>query len=391
MKVFLFNGQRMNAYILSGKTVLVNPKFEIKNYFSMDNSEQQFLENLLITPSPTGFESEGQKVWKEYVGSFADEVEADAYGSACAKLNTSFDVITVMLEAHCDEIGMIVQHITDDGFVYINKLGGSDSTIARAKRVHIHTREGVVSGVTGNTAIHLQDKKNGKGEQPAWKDIYVDIGASSRDEALDMVQVGDPITYADAYDYLSDDILTGRALDNRIGGYMIAQVLRRLNDRRDELGVNVVALNSVQEEVGGYGARMMSYRIEPDLSLVTDVTHATDSPGIDHKEHGLVKLGKGPSIQHGGANHPRIVEYLEKISEQKGIDIQHEATSVRTGTDTDSIFYQKTGIPSALISLPLRYMHSPVETVSLTDAEALIELMTESVLALEPDQTFQVL
>lgn len=356
----------------------------------IDSLAQDFLEELLVTPSPTGFESAGQKVWKDYVNEFADDAEADAYGSAYAKLNTSFDVVTVMLEAHCDEIGMIVQYVTDDGFVFINKLGGSDSTIARAKRVNIHTRNGVVSGVTGNTAIHLQDKKNGGGNQPAWKDIYVDIGASDREEALKLVQVGDPITYAEEYEYLSEQILSGRALDNRIGGFMIAQVLRKLSERRDELKVNVVALNSVQEEVGGYGARMMSYRIEPDLALVTDVTHATDSPGIDHKEHGLVKLGHGPSIQHGGANHPEIVEFVEEVSKKKKIDIQHEATSVRTGTDTDSIFYQKTGIPSALISLPLRYMHSPIETASTKDIEALVELMAESVLDLKPDQTFHV-
>lgn len=357
----------------------------------IDSTEQEFLEELLITPSPTGFESAGQKVWTEYVNEFADDVESDAYGSAYAKLNTSFDVITVMLEAHCDEIGMIVQHIADDGFIYINKLGGSDSTIARAKRVNIHSSDGIVTGVTGNTAIHLQEKKNGGGSQPAWKDIYVDIGASSKDEALEMVQVGDPITYADEFEYLSDNILTGRALDNRIGGFMIAQVLKKLNERRDELKVNVVVLNSVQEEVGGYGARMMSYRIEPDLALVTDVTHATDTPGIDNKEHGLIKLGKGPVMQHGGANHTKIVEFLEKVSSKNEIDIQHEATSVRTGTDTDSIFYQKTGIPSALISLPLRYMHSPVETASVNDMEALTDLMTESVLSLKPDQTFHVL
>lgn len=357
----------------------------------IDSPEYDFLEELLITPSPTGFESAGQKVWKEYVEQFADEVQADAYGSASAKINTSFDVITVMIEAHCDEIGMIVQHITDDGFIYINKLGGSDSTIARAKRVFIHTRDGIVSGVTGNTAIHLQEKKNGGGSQPAWKDIYVDIGASSREEAMAMVQVGDPITYAEDYEFLSEKILSGRALDNRIGGYMIAQVLRKLNERRDELKVNVLALNSVQEEVGGYGARMMSYRLEPDMALVTDVTHATDTPGIDSKEHGLVKLGKGPSIQHGGANHPQIVRFIEDVSRNKNIDIQHEATSVRTGTDTDSIFYQKTGIPSALISLPLRYMHSPVETASIKDIEALVDLMTETILALQPDQTFHVL
>lgn len=350
-----------------------------------------FLEELLVTPSPTGFESAGQKVWKEYVQEFADDVETDTYGSAVAKLNTSFDVITVMLEAHCDEIGMIVQHITDDGFIFINKLGGSDSTIARAKRVFIHTRDGIVSGVVGNIAIHLQDKKNGGGSQPAWKDIYVDIGADSREEALKMVQIGDPITYSDDYEYLSDDVLTGRALDNRIGGYMIARVFQNLHERREELKVNVMALNSVQEEVGGYGARMMSYRLEPDMALVTDVTHATDTPGIDNKEHGLIKLRKGPVIQHGGANHPKIVEFLEKVSSDRDIEIQHEATSVRTGTDTDSIFYQKTGITSALVSLPLRYMHSPVETASMKDIEALIKLMTEAVLALEPDQTFRAL
>lgn len=358
----------------------------------MTNSpEYDFLEELLITPSPTGFETAGQKVWKEYVEQFADEVQTDAYGSAAAKLNTSFDVITVMLEAHCDEIGMIVQHITDDGFVYVNKLGGSDSTIARAKRVFIHNTEGIVSGVVGNIAIHLQDNKNGGGKQPAWKDIYVDIGASSREEALSMVQIGDPVTYTDDFEFLSDQILTGRALDNRIGGYIIAQAFRKLRERRDELKVNVIALNSVQEEVGGFGARMMSYRLEPDMALVTDVTHATDTPGINNKQHGLVKLGEGPTVQHGGANHPKIVSFIEQVSKGKEISIQHEATSIRTGTDTDSIFYQKAGIASALISLPLRYMHSPVETASMKDIEALIDLMVESVLALKPDQTFTVL
>lgn len=353
--------------------------------------EHEFLEQLLITPSPTGFEAAGQKVWTGYIEQFSDELETDAYGSAVAKLNTSFDVITVMLEAHCDEIGMIVQHITDKGFVHVNKLGGSDSTIARAKRVNIHNKRGVVSGVVGNTAIHLQDKKNGGGDQPAWKDVYIDIGAGSREEALEMIQIGDPITYANNFEFLSDDILTGRALDNRIGGFVIAQVMKRLSENRSDLNVNVMALNSVQEEVGGYGARMMSYRLEPDMALVTDVTHATDTPNINNAEHGLVKLGEGPVVQHGGANHPSIVSFIEEVSQTKEIPLQHDAVSVRTGTDTDSIFYQKTGIPSGLISLPLRYMHSPIETASVTDINHLIDLMTETILALKPDKTFSVL
>lgn len=356
-----------------------------------DKKSSQFLEELLITPSPTGYESKGQKVWMEYLSQFSDKVESDPYGSAIAKINTSADVMTVMLEAHADEIGMVVQHISDDGFVYLNKLGGSDSTIARAKRVFIYGKNGKVSGVTGNTAIHLQDKKNGGGKEPSWKDIFVDIGATSKEEALEAVQIGDPVTYADDIEYLNEDIITARALDNRIGGYAIAQAMKQISKNKKNLAVNVIALNSVQEEVGGFGARMMSYRHMPDAAIVTDVTHATDSPGIDHREHGQVKLGSGPTVQHGGANHPKLVELIEAAAHKNKIDVQHEATSVRTGTDTDSIFYQRTGIPSALVSVPIRYMHSPVETASLKDLEQLIQLMAESVLSMEPDQTFTVL
>lgn len=355
-----------------------------------DSESREFLEKLIITPSPTGYESEGQKVWKEFISQYADSVESDAYGSAMAKLQINADVPAIMLEAHADEIGMVVQHISDNGFVTLNKLGGSDSTIARAKRVVIHSRKGRVTGVIGNTAIHLQENKNGGGKQPAWKDIYVDIGVSSKEEALEMIQIGDPVTYADELEYLNDDIVTGRALDNRIGGFVIAHALKELRGRKKDLKVNVIALNSVQEEVGGFGARMMSFRHMPDAALVTDVTHATDTPGINNKEHGTVKLGKGPTVQHGGANHRAIVELIEKTAKKQEIDIQHEATSIRTGTDTDSIFYQKTGIPSALISLPLRYMHSPVETASLSDVENLVKLMAETVLAMEADQVFEV-
>lgn len=356
----------------------------------LDKSSLEFLERLIITPSPTGYEAEGQKVWREYVTEFADKTESDTYGSALARLTVSNDVPTIMLEAHADEIGMIVQHISDDGFITLNKLGGSDSTIARAKRVTIYNKRGRVSGVVGNTAIHLQDTKNGGGKQPAWKDIFVDIGVSSKEEALKLVQIGDPVTYTDEFDFLSDEIITGRALDNRIGGFVIAQTMKIIKRKRKDLKVNVLALNSVQEEVGGFGARMMTYRHMPDAAIVTDVTHATDTPGINQKEHGTVKLGDGPTVQHGGANHLALVEFIEDVASKNNIQIQHEATSIRTGTDTDSIFFQQTGIPSALISLPLRYMHSPVETASLKDLEDLISLMAETVLAMKPDQTFSV-
>jgi putative aminopeptidase FrvX len=367
----------------------IQPIRNFKETESMfDKEAQSFLEELIITPSPTGYEWPGQKVWKEYISRYSDKVETGVYGSAMARLQINADLPTIMLEAHADEIGMVVQHISDNGFITLNKLGGSDSTIARGKRIYIHSKKGRVTGVVGNTAIHLQDSKNGGGKQPAWKDIFVDIGVSSKEEALEMIQVGDPVTFTDELDYLNDEIITGRALDNRIGGFAIAQVVKRLKKQKKDLKVNVIALNSVQEEVGGFGARMMTFRHMPHAALVTDVTHATDTPGINNKEHGSVKLGGGPTVQHGGANHPAVVDLIEQTAADKKIEIQHEATSIRTGTDTDSIFYQQTGIPSALISLPLRYMHSPVETASLKDLENLITLMAETVMAMKEDQEF---
>lgn len=335
----------------------------------------QFLETLIHTPSPVGYESRGQSVWITEMEKVASRVEKDAYGSAAAYLDIDPDAPTVMIEAHCDEIGMVVQYISEDGFVYVNKLGGSDSTIARARRVYIHNRMGTVFGVTGHIAIHLQDQKNGGGKEPSWKDIYVDIGAKSREEALEMIQVGDPVTYTEQIEWINDQLISGRALDNRIGGFILSEVVKQLSLEKKNLNVNVVALNSVQEEVGGFGAKMMAYRIHPTWALVTDVTHATDIPSVDAKEHGMISLGLGPSIQHGGANHPLIVRELEDLAKEHEIQVQHEATSVRTGTDTDSIFYQKEGIPCALISVPLRYMHSPVETAHLQDVKACADLM----------------
>jgi endoglucanase len=294
-----------------------------------------------------------------------------------------------MLEAHADEIGFMVRYISDQGFVYVTKLGGSDPGIARAKRVFIHTRSGVVSGIFGNTAIHLQDKTSTK--KPEFPDLFIDIGVKNKEEALELIQIGDPVTYADDFDFLADDLLSGRAIDNRMGSFIIVQALEKLAKHKQDLTVDVVALNAVQEEIGGFGARMMTHRLKPSLALVTDVTHATDTPGIDKREHGDIKLGEGPTITHGSANHPKLVDFISETAAAHEIAIQHESTSNRTGTDTDSIYFQLQGIPSALISLPLRYMHSPVETVNLNDVKAVIALMTETVRAFKKGQTFSVL
>lgn len=352
----------------------------------LHSDEYDFLEKLLITPSPTGYESAGQKVWIDFVRAHSDQIITDAYGSAAACIDVDPKAITVLFEAHCDEIGMVVQHIDEQGFIWIQRIGGSDPTIARARNVNIHTKNGLVSGIVGHTAIHLQDKDQNK--PFTWKDLYIDIGASSREEAQELVQIGDPITYASDFEFLNDDLLTGRALDNRMGGFIIARVLQALYDQKDRLKVNVMVLNSVQEEIGGFGARMMSYRLKPDVAVVTDVTHATDTPGINQREHGRVMMGQGPTVTHGSANHPRVVDALVKAADSVGVNLQHEASSVRTGTDTDSIYHSQTGIPSALISLPLRYMHSPVEMISIADANKIVEVMVAFALSLETDSKF---
>lgn len=355
---------------------------------TFDKKSAAFLEDLLVTPSPAGFEKAGQQVWVDYLRPVADHIETDAYGSAAAHIHVNPDAATVMLEAHCDEIGMIVQYVDESGYIYINRVGGSDPSIARARKVFIHSRDGIVSGITGHTAIHLQEREQNK--SPKWSDLFIDIGASNREEVLGMIQIGDPVTLAEQFEFLSDDIISGRALDNRIGGFVLAKVVEMLQQSKDKLKVNVIALNAVQEEIGGFGARMMTYRYEPDVAIVTDVTHATDSPGINQKKHGMVKLGKGPVINHGGANHPKVLSHLEKAAEDKGINLQREATGARTGTDTDSIFYQKKGVPSGLVSLPLRYMHTPVEMISIEDILQTTLLLTQSVMNTDARQKFSV-
>ncbi|MCH8568169.1 MAG: M20/M25/M40 family metallo-hydrolase [Balneolales bacterium] len=353
----------------------------------LETNKLEFLETLLSTPSPVGYETAGQLVWLNYVKGVADRIHTDAYGSAAAIIETGKDRPLLMLEAHCDEIGMVIQHVDEKGFIYINRLGGSDPGIARARKVSIHAQKGVVRGIIGHTAIHLQNR-DGNAKAPSWKDLFVDIGASSREEALEMVRIGDPVTYSDDVEFLSDEIFTARAVDNRIGGFIIAEAFLKLAEIRDELEINVAIVNSVQEEIGGFGARMMSYTLAPNVALVTDVTHATDSPGIDHKEHGRIILGEGAAITHGTANQRKVVERLVHLAELNQIPVQHEASGVRTGTDTDSIFHSRSGIPSALISTPLRYMHSPVEMASLKDVQAVADLMVAFAKSMSADDTF---
>lgn len=341
----------------------------------MEAKAKAFLFDVLDTPSPTGFELAGQRKWAAYVKPAVDQVNIDTYGTTWATIESTQQAAAprLMLEAHADEIGFMISHISEDGFLYINPIGGSDKAIARGKRVRILGDAGAVDGVVGNTAIHL--RKKDKDEVPDWHDLFIDIGATSADEVKERgILVGHPAVYADAALSLTENRLIGRALDNRIGGFIIAEVMHRLAESPPT--ATVYAVNAVQEEIGGNGARMITYRLQPDIAVVLDVTHATDSPGISATKYGAVKLGQGPTLTHGTANHPLVVERLLKLAEENSISIQHEASSRYTGTDTDDVFVSKTGVASALVSLPMRYMHSTVEMVDLGDVEQCITLLT---------------
>lgn len=342
----------------------------------MTSTAKTFLYDLLSTPSPTGFEVRGQRKWAQYVGKFADQVESDAYGSAWGTLKGKGKKgKRIMFEAHADEIGYMVKYISKDGFISVDRVGGSDVATARGRRVDILGDKGTVRGIIGNIAIHIREDRDNE-KAPKVHELWVDIGATSAGEVSDAgIRVGHPMVYADGVEEIGAHRLVGRALDNRIGGFIIAEVIARLSKRKTPLSSSVIAVNAVQEEIGGHGAKMAAHRLMPDVAIVLDVTHATDTPSVDVKKHGEVKLGGGPSLTHGSANHPEVVKRLMEVASDQKMLLQHESSSRFTGTDTDVIFNQQHGIPSALVSLPLRYMHSVVEMADLRDIEAVIQLL----------------
>lgn len=354
----------------------------------LDAESKTFLLDYLDTPSPTGFEWRGQKKWADYTRRYADSVENDAYGTAWATLKGSAKTPkTIMLEAHADEIGFMVKMITKDGFIHLDRIGGSDVATARGRRIEILGDKGAVRGVIGNTAIHIREREDEKA--PKVHELYVDIGANSaKDVAAAGIRVGHAAVYAAQVEFFGKDLVMGRALDNRVGGFIIAQVLRRLAAKKTKPASTVHMVNAVQEEIGGHGARMVTYRLYPDVAICLDVTHATDTPGIDRAKHGDVKLGDGPTITHGTCNHPKVVERLMEAAKKAGVKLQHESSSRYSGTDTDEIFNVRQGVPAGLISLPLRYMHSVIEIANLNDIEKVIQVLVAFVESIKPTDDF---
>ena len=352
----------------------------------LDQNAIAFLENYLNNASPTGYEAEGQKLWMDYLRPYVDSFITDTYGTAVGVINPEAP-FRVVIEGHSDEISWYVNYITDDGLIYVIRNGGSDHQIAPSKWVNIHTKKGIVKGVFGWPAIHT--RKSGKEETPKLDNIFIDVGAEDKAgvEALG-VHVGCVITYPDQFQVLNDNKFVCRAIDNRAGGFMIAQVARLLKENNIDLPFGLYITNSVQEEVGLRGAEMITERLQPDLAIVTDVCHDTTTPMINKKEQGFTKMGAGPVISFAPAVHNKLRERIIETAEANDIPFQRLASSRFTGTDTDAFAYSNGGVASALISLPLRYMHTTVEMVQREDVENVIRLIYETLLTIKSDDSF---
>ena len=359
----------------------------MSNTSLLTEQSREFLQRYINNASPTGFESKGQQMWLDYLKPYIDEYEVDAYGTTYGVINPGQDY-RVLIEAHADEISWFVNYISEEGFIYLVRNGGSDHQIAPSKRVNIHTEKGIVKALFGWPAIHT--RRGDKEQSPTLKNIFLDCGCSSKQEVEELgVQVGDVITYEDEFSMLNERFFVGRALDNRVGGFMIAEVARLLKENHVELPYSLYIVNSVQEEVGLRGAQMVAERIQPQAALVTDVTHDTSTPMIEKVRHGDVRAGKGPSLTVGPAVHNNLLRLIMDTAKEKDLPYQREAASRSTGTDTDAFAYSNAGVPSALISLPLRYMHTTVEMAHQSDVEAVIQLIYETLQKIEAGHDFR--
>ena len=354
----------------------------------LTEQSEQFLHRYLNNASPTGFESPGQQLWIDYIRPFVDEIRLDTYGTAYGIINPGQDY-RVVIEGHADEISWFVHYITEQGYIYVVRNGGSDHQIAPSKRVNLHGDKGIVRGVFGWPAIHTRRGDDAK-LAPQTHNIFIDVGASSKQEVLDLgIHVGTVITYPDELEVMNDRYYCGRALDNRLGGFCIAEVARLLRERNITLPYTLYIVNSVQEEVGLRGAQMIANTIQPDVAIVTDVTHDTTTPLLDKKKVGDVRAGKGPSVTYAPAVHNKLLQLIVDVAAEHEIDIQREASSRATGTDTDAFAYSGRGVASALISLPLKYMHTTVEMAHKDDVEGVIRLILESLRRIEAGQDFR--
>lgn len=351
----------------------------------ISNDSLAFLKSYINNASPVGFESSGQKLWLDYIRPFVDTTFTDPYGTAVGVINPKA-AFKVVIEAHADEISWFVNYITNDGLLYLKRNGGVDHQVAPAQRVFIHGKKGPVPAVFGWPAIHTRmANTDSKEQQPKVDNLFLDTGARNKKELEALgVHIGAVVTYQDGFAELANGYYAGRAFDNRIGGFMIAETARLLKQNKKQLPFALYVVNAVQEEVGLRGAEMIARRIKPDVAIITDVTHDTTTPMINKIIEGEVACGKGPSLAYGPAVHNKLLNLVQDVAAKSKIPVQLRAVSRSTGTDTDSFAYANDGCPSVLISIPLRYMHTTVEMLHRSDIESTISLMYDTLLTLTP-------
>lgn len=351
----------------------------------MRKESLNFLQKLIETPSPSGFEGPVQEAWLHRTAPFSDETRVDVHGNAIAILNPKGSP-RVMLAGHCDEIGFMVKYISDEGFISFAPIGGVDIHIVPARRVVIHSSRGSVPGVIGRKPIHLMDPAARTSQKLEWHSQWIDIGVSSRKEAEKLVALGDPVTFTDGFDKLAGDMVVGRGFDDKMGSFVVSEVVRLLSGKK--INAALYSVSTVQEELGLRGAKTSAYGIDPEVGIAVDVTFASDHPDVDKKQIGEISLGKGPVIARGANINSKVFDGIVKTAKSGKIPWQIEAAPKATGTDANVIQLTRSGVATGVVSVPNRYMHTPVEIISLKDLENTARLLADYVQSLKPGDSF---
>ncbi len=354
----------------------------------MNSESRKFLEKLLLQCGPSGFEEKAHKVWCDRTAQYADHMNRDVMGNSIAILNKEAK-FKIMLAGHCDEIGFIITHISDKGFLYVETIGGIDRSVIAGTHVTIQSEKGYVEGIIGKKAIHLESGTE-RGKVLKITDAYIDVGFKSKKDAGKFVQVGDPVSFSPNFLELKNDLFSSKGCDDKVGAFVVSEVIKILHSKRKKLNKNVgiYSTATVQEEVGVRGATTSAFGINPDVAFATDVTFSSDTPEASQKELGDVKLGKGGVIHPGPANNRILYNLVKKVAKNKKIPFQIQSSGYPDGTDTSAIQLSRNGTATVLISIPNRYMHTPVEACSFKDLENTAKLIAEVILKITPDTNF---
>lgn len=352
----------------------------------MRQESKAFLEAMLALPSPSGYEGPVREVWKEETRNFAASVDSDVHGNAIAALNPKGSP-RIMFAGHMDELGLQVAHIADNGYLHFHTIGGFDASTIPGRKVRIHTAAGPVLGVTGRKAIHLMSQEE-RGKPSKIHEMWIDIGAKDAEAARKLVAIGDPVTYEPNFELMGEDLAVARGFDDRMGAFVVAEALRQVAMGTEKPRAALYAVATVQEEIGLRGARTSAFGIDPLVGIAVDVTHATDHPEVDKRRVGDIKLGEGPVITRGANINPQVFTLLVQLAEKENIPHQIEATAGGTGTDANAIQLTRAGVATGLVGVPLRYMHTPVEVLSLSDLAAASRLLAAFALAVDDNTNF---